>query len=86
MVGDIVQQTETVLRRIEATLATVGRSRRGIVSSTCHLVRREDPAGFNQAYRAFFTEYPLPARATIVTELVVDVLIKISVIARNPNE
>lgn len=79
--GDIVQQTQTTLRRIETTLAGAGLSRRDIVSCTCYLVRKEDFPGFNQAYRAFFSEEPLPVRATIVADLVLDALIEISVIA-----
>lgn len=83
--GDIGQQTQTVLRRIEATLAGAGLSRRDIVSCTCYLVRKEDFPGFNQAYRTFFSEHPLPVRATVVADLVLDALIEISVIAQCPD-
>lgn len=79
--GDIAQQTETTLQRIEKTLAGVGLTRKDIVSCTCHLVRKEDFAGFNEAYRAFFAEDPLPVRTTVVADLVLDALIEITVIA-----
>ncbi|TGV11420.1 RidA family protein [Mesorhizobium sp. M8A.F.Ca.ET.173.01.1.1] len=79
--GDIARQTEMTLRRIEATLAGAGLSRRDIVSCTCYLVRKEDFPGFNQVYRAFFNAEPLPVRATVVADLVLDALIEISVIA-----
>lgn len=79
--GDIAQQTETTLLRIEKTLAGVGLTRKDIMSCTCHLVRKEDFAGFNDAYRAFFAEDPLPVRTTVVADLVLDALIEITVIA-----
>ena len=82
IVGDIAQQTETTLNRIETTLAAIGLSRRDIVSCTCYLVQKHDFAGFNQAYRAFFSEGDLPVRTTIVTDLVLDALIEITVIAQ----
>ena len=83
IVGDIAQQTETTLLRIEKTLAGIGLSRRDIVSCTCHLVRKEDFAGFNDAYRAFFAEEPLPVRTTVVADLVLDALVEITVIAQD---
>ncbi|MCI9868732.1 RidA family protein [Rhizobium skierniewicense] len=82
IVGDITQQTETTLNRIEATLAGIGLSRHDIVSCTCYLVRKHDFAGFNQAYRTFFSVGDLPVRTTIVTDLVLDALIEITVIAQ----
>ncbi|MER8855724.1 RidA family protein [Mesorhizobium australicum] len=84
--GDIVQQTQTTLRRIEATLAGAGLSRRDIVSCTCYLVRKEDFPGFNQAYRAVFSEDPLPVRATVVADLVLDALIEISAVAQSSDK
>ncbi|MEW9526848.1 RidA family protein [Agrobacterium radiobacter] len=82
IVGDIVQQTETTLRRIEATLSDFGLSRRDIVSCTCYLVHKHDFADFNKAYRTFFSEGDLPVRTTIVTNLVLEALIEITVIAQ----
>lgn len=81
--GDIVQQTQNVLRRIEATLGTSGLSRRDILSCTCYLVRKDDFSAFNQVYRAFFSHHPLPVRVTVISELVVDALIAIAVIAQD---
>ncbi|MCY1538382.1 2-iminobutanoate/2-iminopropanoate deaminase [compost metagenome] len=82
IVGDIAQQTETTLNRIEATLADIGLSRRDIVSCTCYLVRKHDFTGFNQAYRTFFSDGDLPVRTTVVADLVLDALIEITVIAK----
>ncbi len=82
--GDIAQQTETTLRRIEATLFGLHLSRRDIISCTCYLVRKEDFAGFNQAYRAFFNQDPRPVRTTVVADLVLDALVEITVVAQVP--
>ena len=82
IVGDIVQQTETTLNRIEATLAGIGLSRGDIVSCACYLVHKRDFVGFNQAYRVFFSKSELPVRTTVVTDLVLDALIEITVIAQ----
>lgn len=81
--GDIAQQTEATLLRIEKTLAGIGLTRKDIVSCTCHLVRKEDFSGFNAAYRAFFAEDLLPVRTTVVADLVLDALIEITVIAQD---
>ncbi|PDS41253.1 reactive intermediate/imine deaminase [Rhizobium anhuiense] len=82
IVGDITRQTKTTLNRIEATLAGIGLSRRDIVSCTCYLVHKHDFSGFNEAYRTFFSEGDLPVRTTVVTDLVLDALIEITVTAQ----
>jgi 2-iminobutanoate/2-iminopropanoate deaminase len=81
IVGNIAQQTETALQRIEATLEGIGLGRRDIVSCTCHLVNKSDLEAFNNAYRAFFSEGPLPVRTTVVADLVVDARVEITAIA-----
>lgn len=80
--GDIGIQTTTTLNRIEATLTEIGLDRHDILSCTCYLVRKEDFAGFNAAYRAFFSGPDLPVRTTVVSDLVLDALIEITVIAQ----
>ena len=82
--GDIAQQTETTLRRIETTLAGLHLSRHDIISCTCHLVRKADFAEFNRAYCTFFNRDPRPVRTTVIADLVLDALIEITVIARAP--
>lgn len=80
--GDIAQQTQATLRRIEATLSEYGLDRADIFSCTCYLVRQEDFARFNEAYRAFFDHDPLPVRTTVLADLVIDALVEITVIAK----
>lgn len=82
IVGDIAQQTQTTLERIETTLGGIGLARSDIVSCTCYLVHKHDFAGFNQAYRTFFAGCELPVRTTIVADLVLEALIEITVIAQ----
>ena len=82
LTGDIAQQTEQSLENIERTLLTRGLDRSHIVSCTCFLVSKSDFAGFNAAYRQFFSRHPLPVRATVVADLVVEgALIEICVVA-----
>lgn len=80
--GDIAQQTTRTLERIEATLQEQGLNRSDIISCTCYVVHKEDFPGFNAAYRAFFGDGPLPVRTTVITDLVLDALIEITVIAQ----
>lgn len=76
----IEQQTTEVLKKIEKILANRGASVSDIVKTTVFLTKKGDFAGMNASFAAFFGGY-LPARSTIVTELVVDALIEIEVIA-----
>lgn len=80
--GDISHQTEVTLHRIETTLNALGLSRADIISCTCYLVHKHDFSGFNAAYRAFFDKVPLPVRTTVVSDLVLDALIEITVVAQ----
>ena len=82
IVGDITQQTQTTLDRIETTLGGIGLSRNDIVSCACYLVHKHDFTGFNQAYRTFFAGCELPVRTTVITDLVLEALIEITVIAQ----
>ena len=76
----IAAQTRLTMERIERTLKAEGSDLTHIVSATVHLTKIADFAGFNEEYaRALKT--PFPARTTVCTSLVDDVLVEISVIA-----
>ncbi|MGC4008392.1 MAG: RidA family protein [Pseudomonas sp.] len=78
----IEAQTRLTMRRISDTLASVGLTLDDVVSATIFLTNKEDFAGFNSAYAACFSDrLPLPARATVCSELVVPARIEISVVA-----
>ena len=64
----IAAQTALVLRRIGATLATVGLGLDDVVQVAVHLVDGADFAAFNAEYRQHFRD-PLPVRTTVVARL-----------------
>jgi enamine deaminase RidA (YjgF/YER057c/UK114 family) len=69
--GDVTAQTEETLTRIRQTLAAAGASPADVVDATVYLTSPDAFDAMNVAYRtAFGPEYP--ARATVVTPLVVD--------------
>lgn len=77
----ISAQTDLVLDRIGATLASENLTLDDVVSSTVYLVDPADFAAFNTAYARRFNA-PLPVRATVVAALLVPhARIEISVIA-----
>lgn len=82
--GDIRQQTQAVLERVNATLATHQRSFHDAVAVTVYLKRAEDFAAMNEVYRTFAGDAP-STRTTVVANLVIpEALIEVSVIAAAP--
>lgn len=66
----IAAQTERVLSRIGATLASAGLTLADVVQVAVHLADPADFAAFNAAYRTHFSE-PFPVRTTVVAGLLV---------------
>lgn len=67
--GGIGPQTTACLNRIAAILDQNGLGPEKIVKVTAWLEHKEDFQDFNTAYSCFFGENPLPARSTIVSQL-----------------
>lgn len=79
--GSIEQQTEQVLKNIEAILKASELSLANVVKNTIYVKSMGDFAVVNEVYSRFFNEYK-PARATIgVNELPKGALIEIESIA-----
>jgi 2-iminobutanoate/2-iminopropanoate deaminase len=79
--GDIVAQTDRVLKNLSAILRTAGTGLEKVVRSTVFLKNLGDFVAMNEAYAKFFPAAP-PARSTVeVARLPKDVLIEIDVIA-----
>ena len=79
--GDIKEQTEQVLRNIEAILKEAEYSIGDVIKCTCMLKDLNDFQAMNEVYGNFFRERP-PARAAFeVARLPRDVLIEIEAIA-----
>lgn len=79
--GGILEQTEQVMKNIEAILKEAGYSFADVVKSTCLLNNMDNFAAMNEVYGKYYPENP-PARAAYgVVKLPLDVLVEIETIA-----
>ncbi len=79
---DISQQTQQVMKNIEAVLKAAGASWQSVVKTTVFLSNLENFAPMNQVYAQYFPEATAPARACVeVSRLPKDVLVEIECIA-----
>lgn len=79
--GGITEQTEQVMKNIEAILNEAGYSFENVVKSTCLLSDMSNFAAMNDVYGSYYKENP-PARAAFaVKELPLSVLVEIETIA-----
>jgi 2-iminobutanoate/2-iminopropanoate deaminase len=79
--GDVRQQTERVLKNLEAILTAAGTAIEKAVKTTVFLKNMSDFAAMNEVYARHFTSQP-PARSTVeVSQLPKNVLVEIDVIA-----
>jgi len=81
--GGIVEQTEQVMRNLEAALALAGCSLADVVKTQVFLEDARDFAAFNQVYAKFFPTDP-PARTTVEARLMIDIKVEIEAIAYKP--
>ncbi len=79
--GGITEQTEQVMKNIEAILKEAGYTFNNVVKSTCLLNDMSNFAEMNAVYGKYYPENP-PARATFaVKDLPLSVMIEIETIA-----
>ena len=79
--GDVVAQTERVLKNLTAVLQEAGSSLENVLKTTVFLKSMGDFVAMNETYAKFFTHNP-PARSTVeAARLPKDVLVEIDVIA-----
>ena len=79
--GGIAEQTEQVLRNLQAVLEAAGVGLEQVVKTTVFLADMEEFAAMNEVYGRFFAENP-PARATVqAARLPRDARVEIEVIA-----
>ena len=77
----IKEQTEQVIKNLEAVLKAAGSSLANVVKTTCFLVNMDDFACFNEVYEKLFPGKP--ARTTVaVKQLPKNVLLEIDAIAQ----
>jgi len=79
--GGIKEQTEQVMKNIEAILTEAGYTFADVVKSTCLLSDMENFAAMNEIYGKYYSENP-PARAAFAVKgLPLGVMIEIETIA-----
>lgn len=79
--GGIAEQTERVLKNLEAVLHAGGASAASVVKTTVYLADLSDFPGMNAVYARFFGKDP-PARATVqVAKLPAGALVEIDAVA-----
>ncbi len=80
--GDVVAQTEQVMKNLAAVLKAAGASFPQVVKTGVFLADMNDFAAINRVYSQFFDEATAPARACVeVARLPKDVLIEVDCIA-----
>ncbi len=62
--GDIAEQTDRVMRNLQAVLSAAGSSLDRVVKTTCFLADLNDFASFNEVYARYFEQDP-PSRSTV---------------------
>ncbi|MGW3564358.1 RidA family protein [Streptomyces sp. NPDC000941] len=83
MPADFAAQATQVLSNLVAVFEAAGSGKDRIVKCTCYLSDRKNFPEFNRVYREFFADSsPLPARTTVVAQLVREgVLVEIDAVA-----
>ena len=81
--GTIEEQTRIVLDEIKNTLIEAGCELQDVVKAMVWLKNREDFPGFNLIYGEYFDNDP-PARSAVVSDLLVDALVEVEVVAYKP--
>lgn len=76
----IVEQTEQVMRNLDAVLTAAGSSFEKAIKTTCFLSDMADFAAFNEVYAKYFTEKPARSCVAVKT-LPKNVLVEVEVIA-----
>ena len=78
--GDIIVQTERVMKNLLAVLEAAGTKQENIVKTMCFLADMGDFAAFNEVYAEYITEKPARSCVAVKT-LPKDVLCEVEVIA-----
>ena len=76
----IVEQTEQVMKNLDAVLSAAGSSFEKAIKTTCFLSDMADFAAFNEIYARYFTEKPARSCVAVKT-LPKNVLVEVEVIA-----
>jgi len=82
LVGDIVEQTNLVLKNLKALIEDAGSSMENVLKTTCYIKDMNDFSKMNEIYSKYFTSN-FPARSCVeVARLPKDVLIEMDCIVK----
>ena len=81
--GGITEQTEQVLQNVKAALALAGCTMDDVVKTTVWLEDARDFGAFNTVYAKHFPSNP-PARTTVESRLMIDIMIEVEAVAYRP--
>lgn len=76
----ITEQTDQVMKNLDAVLTAAGASFESAIKTTCFLADMADFAAFNEVYARYFTENPARSCVAVKT-LPKNVLVEVEVIA-----
>lgn len=80
--GDIVEQTKSVLARIDEHLAEAGTDNSKLLSALIHIKDNNDVGTFNELWNAWLPEGCAPARSCVQATMARDaILVEVTVIA-----
>ena len=77
--GDIIEQTNQVMKNIEAVLTTAGYDFNNVVKTTCFLDDMSNFSAFNEIYAKYFISNP--ARSCVEAKLPKGAKVEVEVIA-----
>jgi len=81
-IGDIVEQTDLVLKNLKALIEDAGSSMENVLKTTCYINDMNDFSKMNEVYSKYFTSN-FPARSCVeVSRLPKDVLIEMDCIVK----
>ncbi|GHC18077.1 RidA family protein [Aidingimonas halophila] len=84
--GDITEQTQSMLARVDALLKEIGSDREQLLTATVYLRHGEDVAAMNAVWDEWVPTGHAPARTCVVAQMPADeLLVEITVTARVPD-
>ena len=72
--GDITEQTQSMLARVDALLAEIGSDRENLLTATVYLKNGDDVAGMNAVWDAWVPTGHAPARTCVCAPMPADEL------------
>jgi 2-iminobutanoate/2-iminopropanoate deaminase len=76
--GGVAEQTEQVMRNVDAVLAAAGATLADVIRMDCYLTSIDDFDAFNEVYARWFPAPDPPARTTVIVGLAPRLLVEVT--------